>query len=122
MEQCLLCCCVALEVEYVMPWNCCISRAHAYVCKHKSYVSDIFTPSVPQNPLETVKKLAKFLEKPATPELCAEIVEACSFKRQKESEESANESQAALKFYRKGWSKWPSSVLLLSLLSAECEM
>ena len=65
-------------------------------------MSDISTPCSTQNPLDTVKRLAEFLEKPATPEFCAEVVEACSFKKQKESEESLDESQAALKFYRKG--------------------
>ena len=62
-------------------------------------MSDISTPCATQNPLDTVKRLAEFLEKPATPE-CAEVVEACSFKKQKESEEADEKLQAM--FYRKG--------------------
>ena len=65
-------------------------------------MSDISTPCATQNPLGTVKRLAEFLEKPATPGLCAEVVEACSFKKQKESEEALQQSEAAMKFYRKG--------------------
>ena len=65
-------------------------------------MSDISTPCATQNPLDTVKRLAEFLEKPATPEFCAEVVEACSFKKQKESEEALQQSEAAMKFYRKG--------------------
>ena len=63
-------------------------------------MSDISTPCSTQNPLDTVKRLAEFLEKPATPEFCAEVVEACSFKKQKESEEADDKVQAM--FYRKG--------------------
>ena len=63
-------------------------------------MSDISTPCSTQNPLDTVKRLAEFLEKPATPEFCAEVVEACSFKKQKESEEADEKLQAM--FYRKG--------------------
>ena len=63
-------------------------------------MSDISTPCATQNPLDTVKRLAEFLEKPATPEFCAKVVEACSFKKQKESEEADDKLQAM--FYRKG--------------------
>ncbi|KAK7088565.1 sulfotransferase 1B1-like [Littorina saxatilis] len=54
------------------------------------------------SPVDTVKKLAEFLGKTVTPEFCAQVVEACSFKKQKESEETLDQSQAALTFYRKG--------------------
>ena len=63
-------------------------------------MSDISTPCATQNPLDTVKRLAEFLEKPATPEFCAKVVDACSFKKQKESEEADDKLQTM--FYRKG--------------------
>ena len=66
-------------------------------------MSDISTPCSTQNPLDTVKRLAEFLEKPAAPEFCVEVVEACSFKKLKESEEALYENQAVMKIYRKGW-------------------
>nr|KAG5694303.1 hypothetical protein BaRGS_032021 [Batillaria attramentaria] len=54
-----------------------------------------------QNPLETVKGLAKFLGVSVSDEFCRQVVDACSFQKQKATEEE-NPQQAALKFFRKG--------------------
>ncbi|KAK7088571.1 hypothetical protein V1264_022477 [Littorina saxatilis] len=54
------------------------------------------------NPMATVKKLAEFLEKTVTPVFCAQVAEACGFKKQKQAEESLNSEHVPLKFYRKG--------------------
>ncbi|KAL8578779.1 hypothetical protein ACOMHN_045767 [Nucella lapillus] len=55
-----------------------------------------------KNPLATVTSLAEFLDKTGPPQLYADIVEACSFKKQKASEEEGHPDEEAKKFYRKG--------------------
>ncbi|XP_076434753.1 sulfotransferase 1A1-like [Babylonia areolata] len=84
-------------------WFNYMDKLHAYEKENPAQpILHVSYEEMTQNPLDTVKKLAEFLEKPGTPEMYAAIVEACSFKKQKESEESADPNQARLKFYRKG--------------------